>query len=150
MPARKKPMPAAAKRLRAKSKKERRKRSDPDRRAWADEHDSCAACGFRLGQLGGWLETHEILSGAYGRPYDRRNYLRLCKRFERPGCHDLAHGSSNGWPKLTLENLLWLKRETEIENYDREWLKSIRGTLPKAVRPDQRFIDERGRNLYGY
>lgn len=99
--------------------KRRRRRGDKPalRQEWAAEHESCACCGIRWREFGADLHTHHILGGAYGRPDDVRNFLRLCR-----GCHDLAHAG-----KLTRAMQLMLKIETDSENYDRDWLSSKMG-----------------------
>lgn len=85
------------------------------------------------------LDSHHILNGKYGRVDDERNLLGLC-RFE---CHLRAEGvqirgeDGEKLPKLTLENCLWLKRESDPEFYDRDWLQRVMGKriLPEPEAP---------------
>lgn len=65
---------------------------------------------------------------------DVRIVVILC-----PFCHGVAHGirfAGNERPKLTVGNLLYLKRLRDPENFDREFLQrySVQ-ILPRAVRP---------------
>lgn len=139
-------------RLRKVSKKEAKKRRDGKAvlQEFAEEHLSCACCGFREGQLDGSLEIHHIAGGTYGRKHDRRNLLRLCKRWDRPGCHLLVDGASNGWPKVTLAMQLTMKAECDVENFDPVWLSATRGqALPEPEPIPEVFMRERERNLNG-
>ncbi len=91
----------------------------------------CMACGWNPEAplyrewMFGRLENAHIVGGP-GRRHDRRAIVRLCA-----GCHRLSHGDRivvRGLvlPTLSLENLLWLKREHDPENYDAEYLQSLR------------------------
>lgn len=101
------------------------------------QHRFCWSCGVqpRSGQFWGDfspgleyprnLENHHICSGA-GRVNVRENLARLCKL-----CHDLYHGArvrvdGSLLPQLTFENLLWLKREFDVRNYNPVMLAKFR------------------------
>ena len=121
-----------------------RRHDNPDlRRAWAEQHLSCACCGRREGAFGGHLENHHIVKR--GRIDDPRCLLRLCFCWDsdEPSCHYLAEGGqvrrSDGrlWPTLSLANCLHLKRESDPENFDPTWLAGIlaprRLPVPEAL-----------------
>ena len=80
------------------------------------------------------LEIAHIVGGS-GRVADRRAINRLCA-----GCHMLNHGHSvrlNGalLPVLTLEHMLWLKERNDPENYDLEFIKSLRIKSHEPIQP---------------
>lgn len=97
------------------------------RKAWEAEHQVCASCGFRPGLGEGWLETHHILDGKYGRPNEPWNWLRLCGRFgdeDKPPCHRLAEGErvrrrdGSYWLTISDGMCLTMKRESDPANFD--------------------------------
>lgn len=123
-----------------------RRANDLDARAeWEAKHQVCAGCGFRLGQPGGWLETHHILDGKYGRPDKAWNWLRLCGRYndqDDPPCHRLAEGEQvrrrDGtlWPKLSDGACLTLKRESDPESFDLEAMQEHMARLTRRKLPE--------------
>jgi hypothetical protein len=103
----------------------------------------CWCCGWPIEDDQLWhvkLDIAHIIGGNGRRVEDRRAIVLLCQY----PCHQLAHGATvrvNGLvlPKLTLGNLLWLKRERDKEHYDPDWLASLwhGKTLPDPERPER-------------
>jgi hypothetical protein len=113
-------------------KRKPRRNDDPNSRyEWRQTHGACACCWAREGGFGCILHVHHMLSGRFGRKDHPANYLRLCGP-----CHDLVHcGGQRGasgdlLPTLTLGMQLTLKMETDIENYDRDWMQTVMGKQP--------------------
>lgn len=103
----------------------------------------CWACGRTRkfsdkpqGWFGLWgLDRAHIVSGYAVE--DRRAIVILCKL-----CHMLQHGyrvvssRPRGWPKLTLGNMLWLKRHRDPGHFDLEFLRKLSiKTLPSPEEP---------------
>lgn len=98
---------------------------------------------------GAQIDCHEMLDGKYGRPFDTRNYLALCRgRYDRPGCHELCKGSEGTWPALSLAIQQSVKMTADPANWDRAWMLSIYGVgLPEPAPIPEVFIVERMKNL---
>ena len=107
-------------------------------KAFVSQFQHCWACRFqRLPRItAGFpldrLENAHIVGGS-GRRHDRRAIVRLCKLH-----HMISHGetftecrSAN----VTLENLLWLKRHYDSENYDLEYIKGLRIKSHEPIEP---------------
>jgi len=105
-------------------------------------HPWCWFCGRGkseepAGWFGPWLiERAHIVNNP--RREDVRAVILLCSL-----CHRAQHGQVIvlGEPciahPLTLENMLWLKRAHDPDNYDREYLqRHYIGALPYAKRPN--------------
>jgi hypothetical protein len=139
-PWKRKPAKLKKTRLNRVSKKERKKLSDPLRKIWrATNCGRCMCCGIPAGKHGCTIDCHEMLDGKYGRPFDERNYLAMCRgRTDRPSCHDLCKGRerANGvwWPQITLSVQLMVKLIRDPGNYDWNWVRSIVG--PSTPRPE--------------
>lgn len=98
---------------------------------FAREFDFCWQCGWREGRFdtGFWhvkLDVAHVVGGSGRRKKDRRAIVRLCQF----PCHRLAHGDvirHNGLelPKLTMANLLWLKREYDPDYFDPFYIARI-------------------------
>lgn len=72
---------------------------------------------------------------------DVRAVMLLCSL-----CHRRQHGAIIVSPKiepfkeLTLQNMLWLKKYHDPDNYDRQWLQDHHDSLlPQAARPSKYF-----------
>jgi hypothetical protein len=80
------------------------------------------------------MHTHHILGGRFGRKDHPANFLRLCNE-----CHTLVHSgglrgeSGTLLPTLSLANCLFLKRESDPENYD---LAVLQGFAGKWILPE--------------
>ena len=104
------------------------------------ENPRCWTCGWEGTREGEWrdwmvnrLVNHHIIGGP-SRIHDVRNLARVCD-----GCHRLIHGERivvkrAVLPKLSLAHVLWVKAKRDPENYDRAFLKKIRGqALPDIL-----------------
>lgn len=110
--------------------------------------DHCWACGRTVSYRDrpAWWFSDWYLQRAHlvnkTRVEDIRCVAILC-----PLCHGLLHGTRYaGAPdavRLTLANLLWLKRTIDPENYDRKFLKahSVQN-LPRAARPPKYYAEQ--------
>lgn len=104
----------------------------------------CWACGRDwLGRPEWWhgpwvIERAHIVNKP--RAEDRRAVNFLCS-----ACHDTQHGETlAGWglPKLTVANMLWLKREHDPQFYDRDFLqKHSVQRLPEPEEPPAVFLE---------
>ena len=90
------------------------------------------------------LEIHHIY-GASGRKHWRENLSRLCRL-----CHDLAEGHQIRWfgkplPRLSLSNVLWLKRENDEEHFKPERLRELALSfyVPEPEELPEWFLRER-------
>jgi len=98
------------------------------------------------------LENHHIV-GASGRVHIRQNLSRLCTM-----CHDLVEGdcirseSGDQMPRLTLENVLWLKMVFDPDWYDPSVIERLRHqAVDEPLRPPIWFETEFTRfRLKGY
>jgi hypothetical protein len=93
------------------------------------------------------MEIHHLQQGA-ARKHDRRNLLSLCER-----CHGVFHsGRVYGlYPDLNKGILLTAKQESDPENYDPEFLASLRHKRHLGYEPQPipaYYLDERQANLY--
>jgi hypothetical protein len=94
-----------------------------------------------------WLDRAHIVHSP--RVEDVRLIVLLCRL-----CHGRFSGAHivgcNGhdWPKLTIANLLWLKRKFDPANYDRAFLQDFSiQRLPRAIKPPAVYLTEyRGRH----
>ena len=120
---------------------------DPElRSSWRQEQSRCACCWRPYYQNGAWIECHHIVKP--GRSDELCNFLGLCAGFvEGPRCHELAEGmrirrdDGELWPTLSLANCLWLKRESDPENFDPARLEQLlHKFLPEPERPSELFF----------
>lgn len=105
----------------------------------------CWACGRGESDRPRWwyvpwvIERSHIVSKP--RIDDRRVAALLCS-----GCHKTSHGERiAGWtmPKLSLANLLWLKKRFDPAYYNRQFMRRYSvGNLPSAMRITARFREE--------
>ena len=100
---------------------------------WASQWPRCWACN---GNDWPGVQTHHII-GAAARSNELANYSRLCGF-----CHGAAHGErivGRGGKvrgRLTLSNVLWLKRYHDAASYDAARLTQLKGeTLPTPTPP---------------
>jgi hypothetical protein len=113
---------------------------------WIQYHRCCAVCWWPESDGRRHLEVHH-LQGGPARKHDIRQYVRLCDR-----CHDVLHDGSvaGNFPPLYKGTLLWAKQQSDPENYDPEYLASLRrkrhlGYEPEP--PDEWYLKEREINL---
>lgn len=113
---------------------------------WVQLHRCCSVCWWPESDGRRRLEVHHLVGGA-GRRHDIRNYLRLCER-----CHGVLHSGKiyGGFPDLTNAILLSIKQECDPDNYDPQYLASLRhkkhlGYDPEPL-PDY-YAEERERNV---
>lgn len=137
---------------RTRMKRKRRKGDKPEvRYEYMEQHQACSLTWRRAGQVGVALDPHHLV-GAAGREDDPRNLLSLCRE-----AHDHYH--FGGWlddeynqrSPLTPGNLMWVKRECDVENYDEAYIAALLGRkcLPEKwlpVRPPEWVFAERERN----
>lgn len=121
------------------------------------EWPCCMMCGWgdgRRREFRYWmiprLDNAHIIGGS-GRRHDRRCIVRLCA-----GCHRLSHGDKikvdgRALPNFGLGEMLWLKRERDVDYFDLEYLAGLKiGALPDIVEPHTWFIEQWNmRNLWG-
>jgi hypothetical protein len=116
-------------------KRKPRRNDDPESRyEWRQLHESCACCWTRAGRFGTWLEVHHLLNGRFGRKDHPANYLRLCELCHRLAERHRVRGEGGTLlPTLSLANCLFLKRESDPENYD---LAVLQGFAGKWILPE--------------
>ncbi len=115
---------------------------------WVQEHRCCAVCWWPESDGRRKLDVHHIVGGA-GRKHDIRNYLRLCLK-----CHTVLHGGSRitGLPDLRPAIILYTKQECDPDNYDPEYLASLRRKKHLGYDPEpvpEFYLQERDRNVMG-
>lgn len=117
--------------------------------AWVAEHRCCSVCWWPESDGRRKLDVHHLVGGA-GRKHDIRNYARLCSN-----CHTVLHSGSKvtGLPDLNRCILLTAKQESDPENYDPEFLASLKmkkhlGYDPEPI-PDY-YLTERELNVQGW
>lgn len=76
------------------------------------------------------LQIHHICGRRGMDPHDPRNLFRAC-RF----CHELYHSGSRTERYVGLEHILYAKRHHDPDNYDPQYLASIRGRKHLGVEP---------------
>ena len=110
--------------------------------------DHCWACGrtvaYRDRPAWWFSDWYLHLAHLVNKPRveDIRCVLILC-----PLCHGLSHGerysSLPNAVRLTLANLLWLKRVIDPENYDRTFVQAHAvQRLPRAARPAKWYAEQ--------
>lgn len=95
------------------------------------QYQSCWLCGWTEERRDRWswmisrlVNAHIV--GGQGRRHDRRCLCRLCD-----ACHLLSHGATikhprvGRLPNVTRANLLWLKREQDVEHFDEVFLNTL-------------------------
>lgn len=102
--------------------------------AWAAAERSrrrCYVCGIS-DQVSHWMapvpgiQTHHLVGGA-ARSDEPCNMVRLCHR-----CHRIVHGDripkdgGGHLPEITPQNLLWVKREHDPEEFDLDRLTVLK------------------------
>lgn len=113
---------------------------------WVAEHRCCAVCWWPESDGRRHLEVHHIIGGA-GRKHDVRNYARLCSR-----CHGIFHsGKINGLlPDLDKRILLGIKQECDPDNYDPQFLASLKHKKHLGYEPSplpEYYQQEREKNV---
>lgn len=119
------------------------------RQAWSLLHDDrCDCCWVGVGTYGVRHEIHHMLDGKYGRPDRPWNFLRLCFQWTGNSCHRLAEGErirrEDGvlWPILSDANCLWLKQESDPDNYDPEAMQAWMARVTRKRLPEPEPIPE--------
>ena len=112
------------------------KKQKEEMREWAQGFDKCAVCHWPVSDFRRRMEVHHP-----------KSYLALCSR-----CHSVYHSGKvvANVPDIDMGILLEAKREADPENYDPDFLASLRnkkhlGHEPKPI--PQYFMEERARNL---
>ncbi len=124
---------------------------------FVDEFPYCMICLWSLrDRRRNWhfakLDVAHIVGGS-GRIADRRAIVMLCA-----GCHRLSHldtikitegGETIRIPNLRAENLVWAKSIHDPENYDLEYLKSLRyrSDAPDPEQPDEWHLKAACKNV---
>lgn len=113
---------------------------------WVQLHRCCAVCWWPESDGRRGLEVHHIQGGA-GRKHDIRNYLRLCGR-----CHDVFHDGrvAGNYPSLYKSTLLWAKQQSDPDNYDPQYLASLKMKKHLGYEPEEPhefYMQERQDNL---
>jgi hypothetical protein len=121
------------------------KRETAELLEWVQLHRCCAVCWWPESDGRRSLEVHHLVGGR-GRKHDVRQYLRLCDR-----CHGVYHsGRVVGlFPDLTHGILLYTKQESDPDNYDPEFLASLRMKKHLGYDPEQVpefYLQERQKN----
>lgn len=113
---------------------------------WVQYHRCCAVCWWPESDGRRRLEVHHLIGGP-GRRHDVRQYVRLCDR-----CHDVLHDGrvAGNFPELYKGTLLHVKQECDPDNYDPEYLASLKhkkhlGYDPEP--PHEWYLQEREANL---
>jgi hypothetical protein len=114
--------------------------------AWVELHRCCAVCWWPESDGRRGLEVHHLIGGA-GRKHDIRNYCRLCSR-----CHGVLHSGKifSGQPDLDRRILLGVKQECDPDNYDPEFLASLKNKKHLGYDPEplpDYYIRERQQNI---
>lgn len=116
---------------------------------WVALHRCCAVCWWPESDGRRQLEVHHLVGGA-GRKHDVRQYVRLCSN-----CHTVLHSGSKvtGLCDLSKGTLLAVKQECDPDNYDPEFLASLKmkkhlGYDPEPL-PDY-YQEQRQRNVKGW
>lgn len=112
---------------------------------WVANQTRCAICHWPESDLRRRLHVHHLCGGA-ARKHDVRNYLRLCSRD-----HEIFHSGLvvGRFPPLYKQTLLWAKLDSDPDNYDPEFLASLKlkrhlGYEPEP--PDEWYLKDRERN----
>lgn len=113
---------------------------------WVAEHRCCAVCHWPESDGRRSLEVHHIIGGA-GRKHDVRNYLRLCSRD-----HGIFHSGKifSGLPDLDKGILLGVKQECDPDNYDPQFLASLKHKKHLGYEPSplpEYYQQEREKNV---
>ena len=124
------------------------KKQKEEMREWAQNFDKCAVCHWPVSDFRRRMEVHHLIGGGNrAKSHHPKAYLALCSR-----CHGVYHSGQivAHVPDIDMGILLEAKREADPENYDPEFLASLRnkkhlGHDPKPI--PKYFIEERTRNL---
>lgn len=116
---------------------------------WVALHRCCAVCWWPESDGRRQLEVHHLVGGA-GRKHDVRQYVRLCNN-----CHAVLHSGSKvtGLPDITRGILLSTKQECDPENYDPEFLASLKMKKHLGYDPEplpEYYVQQRARNVRGW
>lgn len=117
--------------------------------AWVAEHRCCAVCHWPESDGRRKLDVHHLVGGA-GRKHDIRNYLRLCEN-----CHTVLHSGTRvtGLPDISRGILLSTKQESDPENYDPEFLASLKMKKHLGYDPEpvpEFYLKQRELNVQGW
>jgi len=112
---------------------------------WAQHHLCCAICWWPESDRRRDLHVHHICGGS-ARAHDPRNYCRLCSR-----CHEVLHQGRvvGNFPDLYNRTVLWAKRDSDPDNYDPEFLASLRHRKHLGYEPEEPhafYLEERQAN----
>lgn len=113
---------------------------------WLCLHRCCAVCWWPESDMRRRLEVHHLVGGA-GRKHDIRQYVRLCDR-----CHGVLHSGKifANVPDLTAAILLSTKLESDPENFDPEFLASLKHKKHLGYEPEpvpEYYLQERENNV---
>lgn len=124
---------------------------------WSRRHNArCMACHITAGkaEFHRWpgLQTHHIVKP--GRSHESANLIRLCQR-----CHELAEGKEwTGyvndrrlrWPRLEIENVVWLKMLDDGAAVDLMRLSELLGRYVQKPEPFRHpvFAERRDRAMF--
>ena len=106
--------------------------------AWRSGFSRCGVCWWPEENSGRRLEVHHICGGnARSSGHDPRNYLLLCNR-----CHGVYHSGRVYalTPDINLGTLLFVKRESDPENYQPQYLAELRHK--KHLGKDPTFVPD--------
>lgn len=114
---------------------------------WVQYHMCCAVCWWPESDRRRSLEVHHLVGGA-GRRHDPRNFLRLCNR-----CHGILHSGRiySRLPDLDRRILLTVKQECDPDNYDPEFLASLKHKKHLGYEPEpipSYYLEERESNVW--
>lgn len=126
-----------------------RKREQAELLEWVAEHRCCGVCWWPESDGRRRLEVHHLVGGA-GRKHDIRQYVRLCSR-----CHGILHGGKvfGLAPDLNARILLAVKQECDPDNYDPEFLASLKHKKHLGYDPEplpEFYLQERQANIHGW
>ena len=113
---------------------------------WVALHRCCGVCWWPESDGRRRLEVHHLVGGC-ARKHHIKQYVRLCER-----CHGILHSGKiySGLPDLDRRILLTVKQECDPDNYDPQFLASLKhrkhlGYEPEPI-PDY-YLEERDRNV---
>lgn len=116
-------------------------------RHFIKEHELpfCWLCGRDASERPQWWNAAWLLHRAHIVASPRVEDVRLIW-IGCPWCHAVSEGirfAGAERPKILRANLLWLKRERDLENFDLEFLQRFSvQRLPRAVAPHSVYLSE--------